>query len=108
MSNERPFIAAYMMANRPQGNLYVGVTRNLAQRVQQHRDGTFPGFTREHGLKRLVWYEPFEAITDAIHREKALKRYLRDWKINLIERENPHWEDLAESWFAPPVWRHDP
>ncbi|MNJ40830.1 GIY-YIG nuclease superfamily protein [compost metagenome] len=107
MSNERPFIAAYMMANRPQGALYIGVTSNLIQRVQQHRDGTFPDFTRKHGLKRLVWYEAFEAITDAIRREKALKRYLRDWKLNLIERDNPHWEDLAAAWFASPVWRHD-
>ncbi|MNU40715.1 GIY-YIG nuclease superfamily protein [compost metagenome] len=108
MSNERPFIAAYMMTNRPFGTLYVGVSSNLLQRVQQHRNGTFPGFTKAHALKHLVWYETFEAITDAIRREKTLKRYLRDWKINLIERENPHWADLAEAWFEPPAWRLDP
>jgi putative endonuclease len=108
MERERPFIAAYIMTNRPYGILYVGVTSNLYQRVQQHRDGAFPGFTKTHGLKRLVWFEPFEAITDAIRREKLIKHYVRDWKINLIERDNRHWEDLSPPWFAPPVWRHDP
>ena len=87
-------IAVYMMANHRNGTLYIGVTSQLPTRVQQHRDGAMPGFTRTYGLKRLVWYESHEGMVDAIRREKALKRYPRDWKINLIERENPNWEDL--------------
>ena len=91
---ERPFIAVYMMSNQPYGTLYIGVTSNLYDRVRQHRDGSFGGSTRKYGLKRLVWYEPFELMTSAIRREKTLKHYVRDWKINLIERENPCWNDL--------------
>jgi putative endonuclease len=103
----RTFIAVYMMSNAPQGTLYVGVTSDLFSRVAQHRAGDFEGFTRDHGLKRLVWFEPFELITEAIKREKALKRYRRDWKINLIERHNPRWVDLSAEWRGS-VWLHDP
>jgi putative endonuclease len=88
------FIAAYMMSNRKHGTLYIGVTGNLLRRVSQHRDGTMEGFTKTYGLKRLVWYEHHESMVAAIQREKSLKKYPRDWKINLIERENPHWDDL--------------
>jgi putative endonuclease len=95
--DEREFIAAYIMTNQPHGTLYVGVTSDLPSRVLQHRDGAIEGFTKTHGLKRLVWFEPFELMTAAIQREKSLKRYLREWKINLIERENPRWEDLGPS-----------
>ena len=56
--------------------------------------GAIPGFTRDYGCKRLVWYEPHERMTAAIRREKLIKHYVRDWKINLIERDNPHWDDL--------------
>jgi putative endonuclease len=84
-----------MMSNAERGTLYVGVTSNLYSRVLQHRAGQIPGFTRAHGLHRLVWFEPFERVTDAIQREKALKRYRREWKVNLSERDNPRWEDLA-------------
>ncbi|WP_235562867.1 GIY-YIG nuclease family protein [Brevundimonas sp. Root1423] len=108
MGRERPLIAVYIMTNGPYGTLYVGVTSDLYQRVHQHRAGTFPGFTREHGLKRLVWFETFEFMTSAIKREKAIKRYLRDWKINLIERDNPHWTDLSLDWNRPAVWKHGP
>ncbi|MEI9963685.1 MAG: GIY-YIG nuclease family protein [Caulobacteraceae bacterium] len=82
------------MADKPRGTLYIGVTSRLARRIYEHREGLIDGFTKLYGLKRLVWYAPFERIVDAIHREKALKRWPREWKINLIERENPHWEDL--------------
>jgi putative endonuclease len=88
------FIAVYMMSNRKHGTLYIGVTSNLRQRVWQHREGVIAGFTRKHGLKRLVWYEPHESMIAAIQREKSLKKYQRDWKTNLIERDNPHWNDL--------------
>src|SRR5665213_1989045 len=89
----RPFIAVYMMTNRRHGTLYIGVTANLMGRVGQHREGTIPGFTQTYGLTRLVWFEQHESIA-AIRREKSLKKYKRDWKINLIERDNPDWEDL--------------
>jgi putative endonuclease len=67
----------------------------------QHRDGVFDGFTKRYGVTRLVWYETYDLMTDAIRREKQLKKYRRDWKLNLIEAENPHWEDLFASLTAP-------
>ena len=90
----RPFIAVYMMTNKPYGTLYIGVTADLITRVEQHRLGANPGFTATYGLKRLVWFERHDLIVDAIHREKSLKKYKRDWKLNLIERDNPRWDDL--------------
>jgi putative endonuclease len=93
MSARRPFIAVYIMTNRKHGTLYVGVTADLVARACQHRDG-HGGFTARYGLKRLVWFERHFIVRDAIQRETSLKRYKRDWKINLIERENPHWNDL--------------
>jgi putative endonuclease len=88
------FIAVYMMSNRKHGTLYIGVTGNLRQRIWQHREGVIEGFTKKYGLKRLVWYEQHESMIAAIQREKSLKRYQRDWQTNLIERDNPHWNDL--------------
>lgn len=87
------FIAAYIMANRRHGTLYNGVTSRLIFRVLQHREGEIEGFTKRYGLKRLVWYERFESMVNAIAREKAIN-WKREWKINLIERENPNWDDL--------------
>ncbi|HYF23178.1 MAG TPA: GIY-YIG nuclease family protein [Caulobacteraceae bacterium] len=95
------------MTNKPYGTLYVGVTNGLWRRVEEHRSGAHPGFTKTYGLTRLVWYELHESMVGAIRREKTLKRYLRDWKINLIERDNPHWDDLYLDALRPPVWRHD-
>ena len=94
--------AVYILASRKHGTLYIGVTSNLIQRVSQHREGLRPGFTETYGVKRLVWYERFDGIIEAIRREKSLKKYRRDWKINLIEEANPNWEDLYESLFAEP------
>ena len=108
MVRERPLIAVYIVTNGHYGTLYVGVTSNLYQRVAQHRAGTFDGFTKEHGLSRLVWFEPHPSMVAAIRREKSIKRYLRDWKINLIERDNPGWLDLSQDWDRPPMWRHGP
>ena len=85
----------YMLASRRHGTLYVGVTSDLTRRMYEHREGVFPGFTREHGIKRLVHVEHFTRIEDAILREKRLKKWLRDWKVELLERENPFWDDLA-------------
>ncbi len=88
------FIAVYMMTNRRHGTLYVGVTSRLPTRVYEHREGLIAGFTKTYGLKRLVWYEPHESMTDAIRRETSLKKYKREWKINLVEQDNPNWDDL--------------
>jgi putative endonuclease len=84
----------YMLASRERGTLYIGVTNDLARRVGEHRDGTASAFTRRYEVHRLVWFEQHGDINTAIQREKTLKHYVRDWKINLIERENLHWADL--------------
>jgi putative endonuclease len=97
MVGDDPFIAVYIMTDRTRGTLYIGVTSNLSRRVSEHREGVLPGFTRKYGLKRLVWHERFERMTSAIQREKSLKRWSRQWKINLIERDNPHWDDLYDA-----------
>jgi putative endonuclease len=84
-----------MMASGRLGTLYVGVTSNLVGRLMQHRDGTYDGFTKQYGINRLVWYETGDTMEGAIAREKALKKWRREWKCNLIERANPEWNDLA-------------
>jgi putative endonuclease len=94
MVSREGIIAVYMMASRKHGTLYIGVTSNLARRAYEHREGFVPGFTAKYGCKRLVWWQSFELMTNAIRREKTMKRWPRQWKINLIERENPHWDDL--------------
>ena len=83
----------YIMTNRPCGTLYVGVAGDLNRRAREHREGLIPGFTSRDGLKQLVWYEPFDWIHDAIHREKRLKHWNRAWKVALVEKTNPM-EDL--------------
>jgi len=82
-------IAVYMMASRRHGTLYAAVTSKLLSRVYEHKEGLLPGFTKRYGVHRLVWYEQHEAMVAAIQREKSIKKYKREWKINLIERENP-------------------
>jgi len=104
MTTERGFIAVYMLTNMPYGTLYTGVTSNLPGRILKHRQGLFDGFTKKHGLTRLVWIEPYESITAAIRREKQVKRYRRDFKTNLIERDNPHWDDLFEDMLKATGW----
>ncbi len=89
----------YLMSNRPNGTLYVGVTADLARRVWEHRNGMCPGFTRQYRLTRLVWFEFHETSEDAIRREKALKRWLRAWKVRLIHQANPEWKDLYPTLF---------
>lgn len=94
----RPFIAVYIMTNRRHGTLYIGVTANLKSRIGQHQSGELPGFTKTHGLDRLAWFEEHNTIIGPIQREKSLKKYKREWKINLIERDNPQWLDLSSGW----------
>ena len=91
----RPFIATYIMSNKPNGTLYVGVTSNLSLRYAQHRAGVYEGFTHRYGLDRLVWFEQHATVIEAIAHERRLKKYKREWKINLIERGNPMWSNLG-------------
>ena len=96
MEERYPWIAVYMLSNRQRGKLYIGVTSDLISRIIKHREGHFDGFSKRYGLTRLVWYETYTLMTDAIQREKTLKHWVRDWKINLIERDNPCWNDLYD------------
>jgi len=84
----------YILVSRRNGTLYIGVTSDLPGRMYEHREGLIPGFSRRHGIARLVWYENHVRIEDAIQREKSLKRWLRAWKLALIEKSNPRWRDL--------------
>ena len=87
----------YLLASRRNGALYVGVTSDLTRRIWQHRESFVDGFTKEHAVKRLVWFEQHATAEDAITREKQIKKWNRAWKIELIEAENPYWNDLYSS-----------
>ncbi|MBL8547148.1 MAG: GIY-YIG nuclease family protein [Hyphomonadaceae bacterium] len=84
----------YILASRHYGTLYVGSTRDLIRRIYEHKEELIPGFTKNYGVKTLVWFEAHESVAAAYGREKSIKRWKRDWKISLIEKDNPHWEDL--------------
>jgi putative endonuclease len=84
----------YILASRIGGTLYTGVTNDLIRRVGQHRLELAEGFTKKHGIHRLVYFEQFDDIENAIRREKRLKKWNRAWKISLIEKDNPNWIDL--------------
>ena len=84
----------YILADRKRGTLYTGVTSHLARRTHEHREGVADGFTKEYGVKTLVYFEVLDNITTAIEREKKLKRWRRSWKLALIEKGNPEWRDL--------------
>ena len=107
MGTHRTFIATYIMASGRNGTVYVGMTSNLHARVWKHKNGTFGGYTAEYGCDRLVWYEQHQWVTEAIRREKRLKKWLRDWKLALIETDNPQWLDLAADWYPvnDPNWK---
>ena len=84
----------YILANKPGGTLYVGVTSDLIRRVFEHRQGSVEGFTKRHNVKMLVYYERHETVPLAIQREKNIKHWSREWKIDLIVSLNPEWRDL--------------
>ncbi|HLI18936.1 MAG TPA: GIY-YIG nuclease family protein [Rhodanobacteraceae bacterium] len=86
--------AIYILTSHPQGTLYVGVTSDLVRRIWQHRNDSVDGFTKRYGVHRLVHFEQFLSMADAIEREKELKKWRRAWKIALIEKSNPEWRDL--------------
>jgi putative endonuclease len=95
--NERQGGWVYIMADRYRGTMYIGVTAHLNSRAFQHRSNAGSDFCREHGLTRLVWAERGESILDCIAHEKRLKRWRREWKFALIERDNPNWHDLFDT-----------
>jgi putative endonuclease len=86
----------YIMASKPHGTLYTGMTSDLARRIWEHKEGKVAGFTSKYGIKTLVWYEEYGDVRDAIQREKAIKDWKRAWKIELIEAQNKEWRDLYE------------
>ena len=86
----------YLLASKRNGTLYVNVTNNLGRRIWEHRTDAVRGFTKTHGVHRLVHFETFDNPRSAIEREKKVKRWRREWKIALIERENPEWRDLYD------------
>jgi putative endonuclease len=92
--------ATYMMASALNGTLYVGVTSDLPGRVWQHRAGLVDGFTKTYKVKNLVWFEAHDDVVAAISREKQIKKWNRAWKVELIQKTNPHWEDLYPTLFT--------
>ena len=84
----------YIMTNKPDGILYIGVTNNLVRRVYEHKEGLIEGFTKKYSLKILVYYEGTDDIRSAIQREKNMKHWIRNWKVALIEKMNSEWRDL--------------
>jgi len=86
--------ATYILARKPGGTIYVGVTNDLVRRVCEHRTGAVSGFTKTYGIRTLVWFELYDDIETAIAREKQIKAWRRAWKIGLIREANPDWDDL--------------
>jgi putative endonuclease len=86
----------YILTSEPYGILYIGVTSNLIKRVWQHREGVVEGFSKQYGVKQLVWFEVHSEIVEAITREKQIKKWNRNWKVNLIQESNPDWRDLFD------------
>jgi putative endonuclease len=89
----------YILASRRLGTVYTGITGNLEQRVYQHKNDIFEGFTKRYGVHRLVWFEVHGDVTVAIAREAQIKGWNRAWKIRMIEKSNPEWRDLAADWY---------
>jgi putative endonuclease len=88
----------YILASKRNGTLYIGVTSKLLERMEQHIRGAGSAFVKKYGVTRLVWFEEHPLYANAIRRETSLKRWRRAWKIALIEKTNPKWDDLLESW----------
>lgn len=84
----------YILASKPNGVLYIGITNNLIKRIWEHRESLVEGFTQKYKVEKLVYWEETADVVSAIEREKRLKAWKRDWKIQLIEKQNPEWKDL--------------
>ncbi len=95
MSIKQPVV--YILANKKNGTLYVGVTSNLVKRIWEHKNNIVEGFTKKYSVHNLVWYELHESMLSAINREKRIKNWKREWKIRRIEEKNPQWTDLYKS-----------
>jgi len=91
--NEKYYV--YIITNKRNGTLYIGMTNNIIRRVYEHKEKRIEGFSKKYGLSRLVYYEEYSYVNDAIMREKQLKTWKRNWKIELIEKNNPKWYDLS-------------
>jgi putative endonuclease len=89
----------YILASKKNGTLYIGVTNDLQRRVYEHKMGIQKGFTQKYGVSMLVYFEEFQFIEEALQREKNMKKWKRNWKIKLIEKENPLWKDLSKDWY---------
>jgi len=101
LSGEETVYSVYIMASKPYGTLYIGITSDLISRVQQHRSGERPGFTSRYKVHTLVYFEPCGDVMAAMQHERTMEKWKRDWKVNLIERENPHWCDLYPGLIGP-------
>ncbi len=93
----------YILASRPNGTLYIGVTNSIKRRVWEHKTGMISGFTKQYGVKTLVYFETHRDVTEAIRREKEIKGWLRAKETELIRQENPLWQDLASDWYQLPM-----
>jgi len=89
----------YILTNKKNGTLYIGVSNDLERRIFEHKNKLVEGFTKNYGLDKLVYFESYQYVNDAIKREKNIKKWKRQWKINLVEKENPNWNDLSFDWF---------
>ena len=89
----------YLLTNKPNETLYTGITNNLMRRIWEHKNKINEGFSKRYGLYKLVYFEIFKSAKEAITREKRLKKWKRQWKIELIEVMNPYWKDLSEGWY---------
>ncbi|SDR04480.1 GIY-YIG nuclease family protein [Flagellimonas zhangzhouensis] len=90
----------YILTNIPNGTLYIGMTNDLERRILEHKTGSVEGFTKKYGLKTSIYFEVHQNVNEAILREKQLKKWKRQWKIELVEKENPKWKDLASGWYS--------
>ncbi len=88
----------YILTNKKNGTLYIGVTNDLERRIFEHKNKLIEGFTKRYDLTQLVYFESYQYVSDAIKREKSMKKWKRQWKINLIKEENSEWKDLAKDW----------
>ncbi len=93
--NEKKYYV-YILTTRKNTSLYIGVTSNLSNRIYEHKEGLVEGYTKKYSVNKFIYAEEYDDVNEAIHREKCLKRWKRDWKVELIDKSNPEWVDLFE------------
>ncbi|KJD34432.1 excinuclease ABC subunit C [Tamlana nanhaiensis] len=99
MYNRQYSFYVYILSNKKNGTLYIGMTNDLERRMFEHKNKLVEGFTKKYSLNKLIYLEHFQYVNDAIKREKQLKNWKRQWKIGLIEKDNADWKDLSSDWF---------